>query len=193
MFYSLPYFLKLTKPSPFTLFVIPEFACVLLGREREWKMECPWNNSHWWGARPGEQPCVVLLVSLIYWLHSSLRGWTCPCCSSGWVLRGSDLWSSSAPCLGISRHFNEEHSTNTPSPPLNRGCLVLAPKELCSFKKPWEVAMKQQESLAVLLGHTFQAHSWRVWEIPSTEIPLAGWLMTHEQRLHTEWFTHAAR
>lgn len=58
------------------------------------------------------------------------------------------LWTMSG------HHFNEEHWTNPPSLPPTSGCLVLAPKQFCSFKKAWEIAINQQESLAVLLGHT---------------------------------------
>lgn len=79
------------------------------------------------------------------------------------------------------------------SPPPKSGCLVLAPKKLCSFKKPWEVVMKQQESLAESLGHTSGTQVTGNEKSPAPKFLLAGWTMTHEQRSHTEWFKHAAR
>lgn len=68
-----------------------------------------------------------------------------------------------------SADISMRNTEQTPSsPPPNNGCLVLAPKKLCSFRKAWEVVMQQQESLAVLLGHT---SGTQVWETPSTKIP----------------------
>lgn len=42
-------------------------------------------------------------------------------------------------------------------------------------------------------GTHFRHTSDRYEKLPAPKFLLAGWMMTHEQRSHTEWFKHAAR
>lgn len=79
------------------------------------------------------------------------------CCSPGWILHTlKELCTTSghqqAFQWGMLNKPLKMLNKSSSSPPKSE-CLVLEPKKLCSFKKPWDVVMKQQESLAVLLGH----------------------------------------